>query len=98
MSGAICQPGIIRFPRSFNEINNSGGEIWRKTRGKEKRIIPAATRGDTTEDPSRVCLIYSLSPLSLQRSDRNRETRRDVFYIRDVITGNTDHRLSSVLF
>lgn len=29
--GAICQPGIIRFPRSFNEINNDGGKAHQAT-------------------------------------------------------------------
>lgn len=45
MPGAICQPGIIRFPRSFNEINNGDdGEDGRKNNFHGK------TRKDTAED------------------------------------------------
>lgn len=78
--GAICQPGIIRFPRSFNEINNDGGKA-RRSNGKRRkgRIISTATREDTTEDSllfSRqgAFLIYSLAPFTSEKWIQSRES------------------------
>lgn len=100
--GAICQPGIIRFSRSFNEINNGGGETPYERGEGGQRIISTATREDTTEDSllfSLAVFIYSLVPSARERSEYNHEPWHDVAakHFCDDIISNTNHHLLSRL-
>lgn len=103
--GAICQPGIIRFPRSFNEINNDGEKTRRSNgKGRKGRIISTATREDTTEDSllfprQGAFLIYSLAPFTSEKWIQSREPwhmplRNVPSYTPAILTNdNTNNRL-----